>query len=74
MLGRLPYMRRKVRNTREASHIAATIEAIMMIMLTANSHAGSAPMLSFITAVMVLVSTLVADLLCAWADPRVTYE
>ena len=30
--------------------------------------------LSFITAVMVLVSTLVADLLYAWADPRVTYR
>jgi ABC-type dipeptide/oligopeptide/nickel transport system permease component len=26
------------------------------------------------TAVMVLCCTLVADLLCAWADPRVTYE
>jgi peptide/nickel transport system permease protein len=30
--------------------------------------------LSFMTAVIVLISTLVADLLCAWADPRVTYE
>ncbi len=30
--------------------------------------------LSFFTAVMVLLSTLVADLLCAWADPRITYE
>ena len=30
--------------------------------------------LSFITAVLVLLSTLVADLLCAWADPRITYE
>jgi len=30
--------------------------------------------LSFITAVMVLISTLVADLLYAWADPRVTYR
>lgn len=30
--------------------------------------------LSFITAVIVLVSTLVADLLYAWADPRVTYH
>jgi peptide/nickel transport system permease protein len=30
--------------------------------------------LSFITAVMVLLSTLAADLLYAWADPRVTYD
>ncbi|NIM20527.1 MAG: ABC transporter permease subunit [Candidatus Latescibacteria bacterium] len=30
--------------------------------------------LSFITAVMVLLSTLVADLLYAWADPRITYD
>lgn len=30
--------------------------------------------LSFITAVLVLVSTLLADLLYAWADPRVTYQ
>jgi len=30
--------------------------------------------LSFITAVMVLFSTLLADLLCAWADPRIAYE
>jgi peptide/nickel transport system permease protein len=30
--------------------------------------------LSFITAVLVLVSTLLADLLYAWADPRVTYN
>jgi peptide/nickel transport system permease protein len=30
--------------------------------------------LSFITAVLVLVSTLVADLLYAWVDPRVTYR
>ena len=30
--------------------------------------------LSFITAVMVLLSTLIADLLYAWADPRVTYH
>jgi len=30
--------------------------------------------LSTITAVVVLVSTLVADLLYAWADPRVTYR
>ncbi len=30
--------------------------------------------LSFITAIMVLVSTLIADLLYAWADPRVTYR
>ena len=30
--------------------------------------------LSFITATIVLVSTLVADLLYAWADPRVTYH
>jgi peptide/nickel transport system permease protein len=30
--------------------------------------------LSFITAVMVLLSTLISDLLCAWADPRITYE
>ncbi|MDH4038224.1 MAG: ABC transporter permease [Candidatus Krumholzibacteria bacterium] len=30
--------------------------------------------LSFITAVLVLISTLVADLLYAWADPRVTYR
>jgi len=30
--------------------------------------------LSFMTAVMVLLGTLVADLLCAWADPRITYE
>ncbi len=30
--------------------------------------------LSFITALTVLVSTLVADLLYAWADPRVTYR
>jgi peptide/nickel transport system permease protein len=30
--------------------------------------------LSFITAVMVLFSTLIADLLYAWADPRVTYQ
>ncbi len=30
--------------------------------------------LSFITAVMVLVSTLLADLCYAWADPRVTYR
>lgn len=30
--------------------------------------------LSFITAVLVLLSTLLADLLYAWADPRVTYE
>jgi peptide/nickel transport system permease protein len=30
--------------------------------------------LSFITSVMVLLSTLVADLLYAWADPRVMYH
>ena len=30
--------------------------------------------LSFITAVMVLLSTLISDLLCAWADPRVAYD
>lgn len=30
--------------------------------------------LSFITAVMVLFSTLLTDLLYAWADPRVTYR
>jgi peptide/nickel transport system permease protein len=30
--------------------------------------------LSFMTAVMVLLGTLIADLLCAWADPRITYE
>jgi peptide/nickel transport system permease protein len=30
--------------------------------------------LSFITAVMVLISTLLTDLLYAWADPRVTYR
>jgi len=30
--------------------------------------------LSFITALLVLVSTLLADLLYAWADPRVTYQ
>jgi len=30
--------------------------------------------LSFVTAVLVLLSTLVADLLYAWADPRVTYD
>ena len=30
--------------------------------------------LSFITAVLVLLSTLLADLLYAWADPRITYE
>lgn len=30
--------------------------------------------LSFITAVLVLISTLLADLLYVWADPRVTYE
>jgi peptide/nickel transport system permease protein len=30
--------------------------------------------LSFITAVLVLFSTLLADLLYAWADPRVTYR
>jgi peptide/nickel transport system permease protein len=30
--------------------------------------------LSFVTAVLVLLSTLLADLLYAWADPRVTYE
>jgi peptide/nickel transport system permease protein len=30
--------------------------------------------LSFITAILVLVSTLLADLLYAWADPRVTYQ
>ncbi len=30
--------------------------------------------LSFITAVIVLLSTLIADLLYAWADPRVTYH
>jgi peptide/nickel transport system permease protein len=30
--------------------------------------------LSFLTAVLVLASTLVADLLCAWADPRITYD
>ena len=30
--------------------------------------------LSFITAILVLLSTLVADLLYAWADPRVTYR
>jgi peptide/nickel transport system permease protein len=30
--------------------------------------------LSFVTAVMVLLSTLAADLLYAWADPRVTYD
>ncbi len=30
--------------------------------------------LSFMTALLVLLSTLVADLLCAWADPRITYE
>lgn len=30
--------------------------------------------LSFVTAVLVLLSTLIADLLYAWADPRVTYD
>jgi peptide/nickel transport system permease protein len=30
--------------------------------------------LSTITAVVVLLSTLIADLLYAWADPRVTYR
>jgi peptide/nickel transport system permease protein len=30
--------------------------------------------LSFITAVLVLLSTLIADLLYAWADPRITYD
>jgi peptide/nickel transport system permease protein len=30
--------------------------------------------LSFMTAVMVLFSTLFTDLLYAWADPRVTYR
>lgn len=30
--------------------------------------------LSFFTAVLVLLSTLIADLLYAWADPRVTYQ
>jgi peptide/nickel transport system permease protein len=30
--------------------------------------------LSFITAILVLFSTLIADLLYAWADPRITYE
>ncbi|MDH3197130.1 MAG: ABC transporter permease [Candidatus Krumholzibacteria bacterium] len=30
--------------------------------------------LSFISAVLVLASTLIADLLYAWADPRVTYR
>ncbi|MFH1755201.1 MAG: ABC transporter permease [Candidatus Latescibacterota bacterium] len=30
--------------------------------------------LSFITAVLVLLSTLFADLLYAWADPRITYD
>lgn len=30
--------------------------------------------LSFVTAVLVLISTLIADLLYAWADPRVTYQ
>lgn len=30
--------------------------------------------LSFVTAVLVLLSTLLADLLYAWADPRVTYR
>lgn len=30
--------------------------------------------LSFATALMVLISTLLADLLYAWADPRVTYD
>jgi peptide/nickel transport system permease protein len=30
--------------------------------------------LSFLTAVLVLLSTLVADLLYAWADPRITYD
>jgi peptide/nickel transport system permease protein len=30
--------------------------------------------LSTITAVLVLISTLLADLLYAWADPRVTYR
>ncbi len=30
--------------------------------------------LSFITAILVLLSTLLADLLYAWADPRVTYQ
>jgi peptide/nickel transport system permease protein len=30
--------------------------------------------LSFMTAVLVLLSTLIADLLYAWADPRVTYN
>ena len=30
--------------------------------------------LSFITAVLVLISTLIADLLYAWVDPRVTYQ
>jgi peptide/nickel transport system permease protein len=30
--------------------------------------------LSFITSLLVLISTLIADLLYAWADPRVTYD
>ena len=30
--------------------------------------------LSFMAAVLVLLSTLIADLLCAWVDPRITYD
>lgn len=30
--------------------------------------------LSFISAVLVLISTLLADILYAWADPRITYQ
>jgi peptide/nickel transport system permease protein len=30
--------------------------------------------LSFISAVLVLASTLLADILYAWADPRITYD
>ena len=52
MLGRLPYINRKVRKTREASHIAAAIETIMITILSINCHNGSVPVLSFITAII----------------------
>ena len=49
-LGRLPYISRKVRKTRAASHIVPKIEAMSIAMLSSSSQMGNAPMLSFIIA------------------------
>ena len=56
ILGRLPYIKRNVRNTREASQIATIMETIMIIKLRANCQIGSVPMLDFIITAIGAVS------------------